>query len=183
MDYLKKYIKVFNDVTVDDWILPEIISLDNLFKEVVPGIDTHSTSKYSFLRLEKYKDLPDEVFEKLFGPLQMGVVQTVDEYSQHHPDFKYDGLNGSESFTLTKYSTGGFFNRRSDYTPVKSRVLSFHLTLNDDYRGGEFSFFDGQYIVPTKKNQVIIFPASFMFNYALLPITEGTRWAAENWTN
>lgn len=181
MRQLTEYIKVF-DVNVDDWITTEIQSLFSLYKDVEQGLETKNYGKYKYLVLEKYKEIPESNWEKLHGPLQMGLVQTVDEYKNELDEFKYTGLNGSESFLLTNYSISDYVIQHADYLPIKARSLTFHLTLNDGFTGGEFSFFNGEYKITPKKNQVIIFPTSFIFNYELLPITSGQRWAAENWT-
>jgi Rps23 Pro-64 3,4-dihydroxylase Tpa1-like proline 4-hydroxylase len=183
MKSLVDYIQVFDDVVVDDWILTEIQSLDSFFTLCDPTLEIKNHGKYNYLKLEKYKSIPDESFEKLFGPLQMGLVQAVDMYSQLVNDFVYSDLSGSESFMLTKYQTGNYVIKHSDYFPIKARSLSLHLTLNEEFDGGEFSFFNGEHIIKPKKNQIIIFPANFIFNYEILPVTTGVRWSAENWTN
>jgi hypothetical protein len=183
MKSLTDYIRVFDNVSVDDWILTEIQALGLQFKPANPAFDLVGHGKYSFLRLEKYKNISNDTFEKLFGPLQMGLVQAFDEYCVDIRECIYSGLNGSESFVLTRYNTGDYVMCHSDYFPLKPRSLSLHLTLNENFTGGELSFFNGQYIIQPKKNQLVIFPANFIFNYEILPITSGERWAAENWTN
>jgi Rps23 Pro-64 3,4-dihydroxylase Tpa1-like proline 4-hydroxylase len=183
MKSLVDYIQIFDNVVVDDWILNEIQSLDSLYIPVDQTLETKNHGKYNYLKLEKYESIPDKSFEKLFGPFQMGLVQAVDMYSRVVNEFVYSDLSGSESFLLTKYQSGDYVVKHSDYFPIKARSLSLHLTLNEEFEGGEFSFFNGEHIIKPKKNQIIIFPANFIFNYEIFPVTSGIRWAAENWTN
>lgn len=183
MKSLVDYIKVFEDVSVDDWILPTIQSLDPLFSIVENNIEIKNHGEYKFLKLEKYKNIPEDIFENLYGSLQMGLVQAVDEYYLQVDEFKYSCLSGSEPFVLTKYTKNDHVIRHSDYFPIRPRSLTMHLTFNNTFTGGEFSFFGGEYTIQPRKNQVIIFPANFVFNYEILPVTSGERWAAENWSN
>ena len=61
------------------------------------------------------------------------------------------------------------------------RVLSCSLILNDDYEGGDFAFFGGEYIVPKKAGSAVVFPSNFCFPHAVLPVTEGDRHAIITW--
>ena len=62
------------------------------------------------------------------------------------------------------------------------RVLSISITLNDEYEGGDFVFFDdSSYKIKTKKGTAIAFPSNFCFPHAVTPITKGIRQAVITW--
>lgn len=183
MKDLIKYIKIFEDVIVDSVILDTVKTLDYLLKPASPLTEVFATSNFSLVSLIRNDPVPEDMFETIFGPLQTGLVQCLEKYSNQVDYFKYNKISGTESFSITKYPTGGFAGKKIDYIPFRARSISFHLTLNDNYTGGELSFFDGEFVIPTKKNQVILFPSAFLFPYEILPITSGERWAVENWAH
>jgi len=53
--------------------------------------------------------------------------------------------------------------------------------LNDDYEGGNFSFFNKEYILEKKTGSAIVFPSNFCFPHAVLPVTKGDRHAVITW--
>ena len=55
------------------------------------------------------------------------------------------------------------------------------MILNDNYDGGDFVFFDEQYLVKKKKGSVIMFPSNFCFPHAVTPVTNGDRHSIITW--
>jgi predicted 2-oxoglutarate/Fe(II)-dependent dioxygenase YbiX len=60
-------------------------------------------------------------------------------------------------------------------------IISLSITFNDDYEGGNFSFFDGEHVIKTKAGSVLMFPSNFMYPHAITPITRGTRYSMVTW--
>lgn len=60
-------------------------------------------------------------------------------------------------------------------------VLTILGTLNENYEGGDFVMFDNENI-PMPTGTLLIFPASFLFPHAVLPITKGTRYSFVSWS-
>jgi predicted 2-oxoglutarate/Fe(II)-dependent dioxygenase YbiX len=59
-------------------------------------------------------------------------------------------------------------------------VLSIVGLLNDNYKGGEFVFFD-DYEVKLKIGDIMIFPSNFMFKHEVKEILEGDRFSFVSW--
>lgn len=69
-----------------------------------------------------------------------------------------------------------------DYSRDKEeRILTCSLILNDNYKGGDFRFFEGEYTLPKKANSAIIFPSNFCFPHAITPVSQGDRHAIITW--
>ncbi len=61
------------------------------------------------------------------------------------------------------------------------RTLTCSLILNDDYKGGDFSFFEGEYVIRKKECSAIVFPSNFCFPHAVTPVTQGDRHVIITW--
>ena len=59
-------------------------------------------------------------------------------------------------------------------------ILTIIGILNDDYEGGELIMFDGTKI-DTKKGDLLIFPANFLFPHEVELVTKGTRYSYVTW--
>ena len=55
------------------------------------------------------------------------------------------------------------------------------MILNDNYDGGDFSFFDGQVIKKKKQGSVVAFPSNFCFPHAVTPVSNGDRHSIITW--
>ena len=52
---------------------------------------------------------------------------------------------------------------------------------DDDFDGGEFSFFNQEKIINPLKGSAIMFPSNFMFPHEVLPVTKGIRYSMITW--
>ena len=68
-----------------------------------------------------------------------------------------------------------------DHGDLYPRVLSCSLILNDNYEGGNFVFFDEEYLIEKKKGSVVMFPSNFCFPHAVTPVSNGDRHAIITW--
>jgi hypothetical protein len=59
-------------------------------------------------------------------------------------------------------------------------VLSLVGVLNDDYEGGELTFFD-DYKLDLKQGDVVVFPSCFLYPHKVNEITKGTRYSLVSW--
>jgi predicted 2-oxoglutarate/Fe(II)-dependent dioxygenase YbiX len=120
---------------------------------------------------EKRKFLDNELF-KIAG-------QALNQYNKLF--FYANNCNGDSGYTLLKYSVGNQYTYHTDDSSVTPRKLSLSLTLNDNFEGGEFAFFHGHKIYKLNKGDGIIFPSSFMYPHAVLPVTSGVRYSIVTW--
>lgn len=102
-------------------------------------------------------------------------------FTHYNNLFSSVGAFTDSGYELLKYEPNGFYVQHVDGFSGNGRILSFSITFNDGYEGGDFSFFDGEHIVKTKAGSAIIFPSNFMYPHAITPITKGTRYSMVTW--
>lgn len=107
--------------------------------------------------------------------------------------FKYRQDTGStfdmlhlNEMSILKYLPGNFFKPHFDAGKTPIRNMSFILFLNNDYEGGELSFFDpdcktNEYTVDVKPGRLIVWPSYWMFPHGVKPVTKGIRYAIVSW--
>jgi len=84
-------------------------------------------------------------------------------------------LKFSHNYRIMKYGTGAKIHPHSDYYPTIFGSISFNL--NDDYEGGEFKFFNGNYTVKLNKGDALIFPADYFWVHEVTSVTKGNRYS------
>ena len=80
-----------------------------------------------------------------------------------------------------KYSLGAEIHPHSDHDPGTYGSISFNL--NDNYEGGVFTFFNGNYSVELKKGDALIFPADYFWVHEVTPVTKGVRYSLNSFLN
>ena len=97
----------------------------------------------------------------------------------------YCSIGYDDGYTLLRYNKGGGYIRHIDTPTEYHRHLSAILLLNDDFKGGELTFFgDGdmdEYIPNFNKGDVIMFPSNFMYPHTVKPIISGKRYVIVTW--
>ena len=74
-----------------------------------------------------------------------------------------------------KYETGAKIHPHTDHIPNIYGSITFNL--NNDYEGGEFKFFNGNYTVSLNKGDALIFPADYFWVHEIPPVTKGVRYS------
>jgi hypothetical protein len=95
--------------------------------------------------------------------------------------FPFCRIVEGQGFELLRYNTGGFYRTHTDSFKRVPRSLSCSFALNDDFGGGDWSFFCGDYTLRPPKGSAVLFPSSFMFPHEILEVTSGTRYAVVTW--
>ena len=91
------------------------------------------------------------------------------------PSFTDHNLNASQNVRILRYEEGQYIK---DHTDVDWRTRgSCTLNLNEDYEGGDFTFFNGRIKESYKTGDAMIFPAEPIWIHGTDPITKGTRYA------
>ena len=78
-------------------------------------------------------------------------------------------------------AANGTYKEHVDHYDLNPRELSVSMILNDNYDGGDFSFFDGQVIKKKKQGSVVAFPSNFCFPHAVTPVSNGDRHSIITW--
>ena len=84
-------------------------------------------------------------------------------------------LSFSHDYRIMKYCTGAEIHPHTDHDPGTYGSISFNL--NDNYEGGEFKFFNGNYTVSLSKGDALIFPADFFWVHEVSKVTKGERYS------
>lgn len=94
---------------------------------------------------------------------------------------KHLTVQQDSGYGLLRYFEGGFYTQHTDDAMDFPRTISCSLSLNDDYDGGEFGFFDGKLKYKLKKGSSIVFPSNFLYPHEIMPVTNGVRYSIITW--
>ncbi len=109
--------------------------------------------------------------------------RSLHKYIEDFPDNPFlQQINSDSGYELLRYNEGGFYKQHTD-VGNKARAISLSFSLNDDYAGGEFAFFDRETKIKTRPGSVILFPSNFMYPHEIMPVTKGTRYSIITWFN
>ena len=169
------YIKCYNNI-IDIELCNKIISQKDLsFYPATTGDGKLNTHRNCYNKPLENK-FNDDIFKVVGKILKL--------YSQDQPWFQKGSVRTEDTgyhHLLYLGSKKGEYKEHDDHFDLHPRVLSCSLILNDNYEGGDFSFFGGEYIVPKKAGSAVVFPSNFCFPHAVLPVTKGDRHAVITW--
>jgi hypothetical protein len=86
-----------------------------------------------------------------------------------------------------KYEEGGFYTPHHDHHSSAPRTLSMILFLNNDYEGGEVTFYNPTkeltkvMSVSPKPGRVIVWPSNFLYPHSVEKVTKGKRYTVVSW--
>jgi hypothetical protein len=107
-----------------------------------------------------------------------------DNFSIIENDYKNDfgiGTSWHDSYGILKYGVGQKFVNHIDDHPDYHRRVSFVYYINDDYDGGEINFPRFNISYKPSKNEMIIFPSTYVYNHSVNEVINGTRYAVVSW--
>jgi predicted 2-oxoglutarate/Fe(II)-dependent dioxygenase YbiX len=129
-----------------------------------------SKEKTIFKNYAVRKNLDDE----LFFSVGKAVILYKEKFSQCKVEV-------DEGYTLLQYEKGQFIKNHIDTGKESVRSLSCSIGLNNEFEGGEFSFFNKAYTYRLNKGEILLFPSCFTYPHEILPITSGTRYSIITW--
>jgi Rps23 Pro-64 3,4-dihydroxylase Tpa1-like proline 4-hydroxylase len=108
------------------------------------------------------------------------ITLMITNYSLHIqkemcPTFDMNLISNSYNVRILKYEKGQFIKDHSDVADTIR--ASCTLNLNENYKGGEFRFFNGKEKISFKTGDAILFPAEPIWIHGTEPIIEGTRYS------
>ena len=133
---------------------------------------------------KEYRKCYEKKLDKQFDKDIFNVVDSIlKKYKEIHPNFT-TGLTTEDTgyvHLLYKGNQKGEYKEHVDHADQFPRVLSCSIILNDNYRGGDFAFFNKEYIVEKKTGSVVVFPSNFCFPHAITPVSNGDRHSIITW--
>ena len=102
-------------------------------------------------------------------------------------------LEWFETPDLMRYREGGYYIRHADsqnmdpetniWSKVIDRDLSLLIYLNDDFEGGELSFYKLNYQIRPRAGAAVMFPSDQRFLHQAETVTKGVRYAIVSWAS
>lgn len=120
----------------------------------------------------------NEIRHKIDNAIFDGASKCIQEYNKKFPHCKIEEDSGYE---LLKYPEGCFYIEHTDSFKERPRAVSCSFALNDDFEGGEFSFFGRELKCKLEKGDALMFPSNFMYPHEIMPVTKGTRYSVITW--
>lgn len=183
---LETYIQVFEDVISDsvidalfaeyqhseDWSDTKV-GTNNIVDKLIRSCDVVNMSQPTVINRrnsDHRQQLDDAVFKS--------ASQAIIAYNLRFP---HCNISNDTGYEILRYKTGQFYTEHVDSFTQQPRSVSCSFMLNDDYEGGEFSFFNDQIRYKLPRGSCIMFPSTFMYPHQILPVTQGTRYSIITW--
>lgn len=160
-----------------------------LCDKIVADIDRDEWKKHTWYdakdnNVYSLEDELDISYSKASNDLYPFVLESLLKYQQIHNQslvYKHNGIR------FNRYSPGQTMKKHSDHirdlfdgNEKGIPVLSVVGNLNDDYEGGEFTFWDDD-VVKFGKGDIMIFPSIFLYPHRVEPTTRGSRYSFVCW--
>ena len=169
LDFIKVYKGAVSNELCDDIVNKYKDSDKFKLSETIGGLDTKIRNCY-LLNLLDDEDIDGRLFKEQ--------AININKYAE---EFSNVSVEQDTGYGLLKYEKGGFYTEHVDHATELVRTVSCSIIINDDYEGGEFSFFGREHIIKASKGDVIMFPSNFVYRHEVLPVTKGTRYAIITW--
>lgn len=100
---------------------------------------------------------------------------------KYNEKFEHAKIQGDSGYTLLRYQEGEFYTQHTDHFLQAPRIVSCSFTLNDNFEGGEFGFFDRELVYKPPKGSALMFPSNFMYPHEVMPVTRHVRYSIITW--
>ena len=182
---LEDHIKVYESILSDelcDMVLEEYKN-SNLWQKTSVGIADHVDDN-----IRSCQEIPismppiinENVEKRSFIDKQLfaSANNAIKKYTQDFPNCLIQQDSG---YQLLRYNTEEFYIQHVDSFKQIPREVSCSFSLNDDYDGGEFAFFDREIMMRLSKGSALLFPSNFMYPHEIMPVKDGTRYSIVTW--
>jgi hypothetical protein len=182
-DNIERYIKIYDNVISDD-LCDEIVeeykksdewknsSVNELYCVAKGDYDIINISDANIIlnNIEKRKKHDNLIYDSIFNIREL-----------YTKEFKCFYTEYDTGFELIRYKKDQFHEQNINYFKNGQRVVTCIIYLNDNYDGGELSFFDGEKILKCKKGSTLVFPSNFMYPYQTMSVLKGTKYSIQTW--
>lgn len=184
MKNINDYIVVFEDVITHnlcDAVLSEFSNEEEWQKTFVGNGQINENIRSAETIIISYPHVIEKNFKvraKLDKYVFASANFVINKYNKKFPEAKIEEDSGYE---LLRYKEGQFYIQHTDSFKARPRAVSCSFALNDDYEGGEFTFFDRELKYKLPKGSAIMFPSNFMYPHEIMPVTRGVRYSIITW--
>lgn len=117
----------------------------------------------------KYKDLFN-----IHTSVKTVLRSCMDDYAPRYNII----IDYMEAINFVKYEKGQHFHYHSDHGFSYVCTVSSIMYLNDGYEGGELRFDKLDITIKPEYGDVILFPSSYIYSHASLPVVSGVKYSA-----
>jgi hypothetical protein len=180
---LKDYIKVYKNVVTKEFcklILDEYANTEEWKPALIEnGLDTNirNCDKINISAPDTISR--NSISRKNLDEMAFNVYSKI--LKMYNEEFPKCVPSSDRGYQLLRYSEGGFYKEHTDSFVLEQRTISCSIILNDDFEGGEFSFFNGTKIIKPKKYSAIVFPSNFMYPHEVMEVKKNTRYSLVTW--
>jgi len=180
---LRDYIVVFEDIVPDELcteVLTEYENDTSWVNAATKGGLQRDTRRCDAINMSdpfvihQKEPTRKEIDSKLF----VCAGNAIRQYNEKFPHAKIEGDSG---YTLLRYQEGEFYGQHTDHFLQAPRTVSCSFVLNDDYEGGEFSFFNRELVYKPSKGSALMFPSNFMYPHEVMPVIRKVRYSIITW--
>jgi len=181
---LEDYIVIFDDVVphnLCDAIIKEYEPAPEwMDAQVNKGVVQTSIRNVNIISISTQETINKNLFirkqidDELFDCARKAII----EYNKKFP---FSMIEQDSGYDLLRYKKGQFYKQHVDSYKQNPRSVSCSFSLNSNYEGGEWSFFDRKMTVKMKKGSAIMFPSTFLYPHEILEVKNGTRYAIVTW--
>jgi len=172
--YTSNYIKEYKDVVPVELATRIINKKDLAFYQATT--DNGKVNKHRNCLVKKL----DYEFNLEISNIFMNVFKLYIKEFKYFNSVKGDTTGWDHVLYMGKHSQE--YKEHVDFSSIKEpRILTCSLILNDNYNGGDFSFFEGEKIILKKSCSAIVFPSNFCFPHAITPVSNGDRHVIITW--
>jgi hypothetical protein len=181
---LEDFIKVFDNILSEDLcdkILLEYTNSNEWYSTLVgSGLVNKNIRNCSVINMSN-PDMINKNYESrkfIDMNIHTSLLEGLNKYNLLFPNLSTEIDTG---YDLLRYNTGEFYSTHTDSFKQQQRSISCSVSLNDDFVGGEFAFFDREIMIRLPKGSVVMFPSNFMYPHEIMPVIEGTRYSIITW--
>lgn len=180
---LRDYIVVFENIVPNelcDEVLDEYNNDKNWINTSVSGGTRRDIRRCDAINLsesfiigknqDKRKNIDDRLFECAGRAIK-----------QYNDKFEFAKIQGDSGYILLRYQEGEFYKEHTDHFLQNPRIVSCSLTLNDDFEGGDFGFFNREMVLKPPKGSALMFPSNFLYPHEVMPVTRRVRYSIITW--
>jgi Rps23 Pro-64 3,4-dihydroxylase Tpa1-like proline 4-hydroxylase len=107
----------------------------------------------------------------------------IQKYTEYVHPYNFQ-VQADIGYYLRQMKEGDYYKEHDDDgvgEGTGTRRMTVSICLNDNYQGGDFTFFQEQTVYSLKKGDVLMFPSNFMYPHGVREITKGTRYQLITW--
>lgn len=126
--------------------------------------------------IQQNQEKRKSIDEKLFGCAS----NAIKKYNEKFEHAKLT-IEGDSGYTLLRYQEGEFYSKHTDHSLHAPRIVSCSFTLNDNFEGGEFAFFNRELVYKPPKGSALMFPSNFLYPHEIMPVIRQVRYSIITW--